>query len=150
MTLSERLEEDFKQALKARETVKVSALRMLKAALSNAAIRKGKQELDDAEFFEVVASLIRQREESVEAFAKGGRSDLVEKEKQEMEILKAYLPKPMGEDEVQAIIRSVIEELGVHGPAGMGPVMKAVMPKVAGRVDGKKVSQWVRQALGLP
>ena len=148
MTLLRQLDEDVKTAMKARDELKVSALRMLKAAAFNAAIQKGKAELADAEVIDVIAKLIKQREESVEAYTKGNRPELADKERKEAEILKTYLPAQMPETELKAIIQAAVKETGAGGPQGMGAVMKAVLPKVAGRADGGKVSQYVREALG--
>ena len=148
MNLLQRVDEDLKVAMKARDELKVSALRMLKAAASNAAIAKGKPSLEDAEVIDVIAKLMKQRDESVEAYTKGNRPELAEKEKKEAAILKAYLPAAMPEGELKAIIQAAIKETGASGPQGMGAVMKAVLPKVAGRADGGKVSQFVREALG--
>ncbi len=147
MPLLAKVDEDLKAAMKARDELKVSALRMLKAAASNAAIAKGKSTLEDAEAMEVIAKLIKQREESVEAYTKGNRPELAEKERKEAAILKAYLPAAMPDEELKGIIQAAIKETGAAGPQGMGAVMKAVLPKVAGRADGKKVSQLVSQML---
>ena len=148
MTLTQRVDEDLKLAMKAREELKVSCLRMLKAAAGNLAIQKGKQALEDGELLEVTAKLIKQREESVEAFTKGGRAELAEKEAKEAQILKAYLPPALSEAELKSLIQAAIKEVSASGPQAMGAVMKAVMPKIAGRADGSQVSQWVREALG--
>ncbi len=148
MPLLAKVDEDLKAAMKAREELKVSCLRLLKAAASNAAIAKGKSALEDAEAMEVIAKLIKQREESVEAYTKGNRPELAEKERKEAAILKAYLPAAMPDEELKGIIQAAIKETGASGPQGMGAVMKAVLPKVSGRADGGKVSQFVREALG--
>ena len=148
MNLLQRVDEDLKVAMKARDELKVSALRMLKAAASNAAIQKGKASLEDAEVIDVIGKLIKQRAESVEAYTKGNRPELAEKERKEAAILKAYQPAQMPDAELTAIIQAAIRETGASGPQGMGAVMKAVLPKVAGRADGGKVSQFVREALG--
>lgn len=147
MPLLEKVDEDLKGAMKARDELKVSALRMLKAAASNAAIAKGKANLEDAEVIEVIAKLIKQRAESVEAYTKGNRPELAEKERKEAEILKAYLPAQMPEEELKSIIQAAVKETGASGPQGMGAVMKAVLPKVAGRADGKRVSGLVAELL---
>ena len=143
-----KVDEDLKIAMKGREELKVSALRMLKAAASNSAIQKGKDSLEDAEVLEVIAKLIKQREESIEAYTKGNRPELAEKERKEAALLKAYLPAAMPDEELKALIQAAIRETQASGPQGMGAVMKAVLPKVAGRADGGKVSQFVREALG--
>ena len=148
MSLIERVDQDLKNALKARESLKVSVLRMAKAASMNAAIQKGKPALEDAELHELIGKLIKQREESVEAFQKGGRADLAQKEAQEIQILKGYLPPALSEEELRQIIQAAVQESGAGGPAAMGAVMKAVMPKVAGRAGGGRVSQMVKEILG--
>ena len=148
MPLLAKVDEDLKTAMKAREELKVSCLRLLKAAASNAAIQKGKADLEDADLIDVIAKLIKQRAESVEAYTKGNRPELAEKERKEAAILKAYLPAQMPDEELRNIIQAAVKETGAGGPQGMGAVMKAVLPKVAGRADGGKVSQFVREALG--
>ena len=148
MALSHQIDEDLKVAMKARDGLKVSALRMLKAAAANQAIQKGKPALEDGEIQEVIGKLIKQREESVEAFTKGGRPEMAEKEAKEAAILKAYLPPAMSEAELKSLIQAAIREAGASGPQAMGAVMKAVMPKVAGRADGKIINQLVREFLG--
>ena len=148
MPLLAKVEEDLKGAMKGRDELKVSCLRLLKAAASNAAIQKGKANLEEAEVIDVIAKLIKQRDESVEAYTKGNRPELAEKERKEVAILKAYLPAAMPDQELKSIILAAVKETGASGPQGMGAVMKAVLPKVAGRADGGKVSQFVREALG--
>ncbi len=148
MSLLEKIDEELKGAMKARQELKVSCLRMLKAAAANTAIQKGKPGLEDAEMLEVIAKLIKQREESVEAYTKGNRPELAEKERREAALLKGYLPAQLPDAELKAIIQATVQETGAGGPQGMGAVMKAVMPKVAGRADGAKVSQLVKEALG--
>lgn len=148
MPLLTKIDEDLKSAMKARDGLKVSALRMLKAAASNSAIQKGKAVLEEAEVLDVIGKLIKQREESVEAYTQGNRPELAEKEKREAEILKAYLPAPLPEEELKAIIQAAVKETGASGPQGIGAVMKAVLPKAAGRADSGKISQLVREILG--
>jgi len=147
MVLSQQIDEDLKGAMKGRDELKVSALRMLKAAASNAAIQKGKPALEDGEMLEVIGKLIKQRQESVEAFTQGNRPELAEREAQEAKILKEYLPPSMEEGELKALIQATIKELGANGPSALGTVMKAVLPKVRGRADGKQVSQIAVQLL---
>jgi hypothetical protein len=147
MPLLAKVDEDLKAAMKGREELKVSCLRLLKAAAANAAIAKAKSTLEDAEAMEVIAKLIKQREESVEAYTKGNRPELAEKERKEAAILKAYLPAAMPDEELKGIIQAAIKEAGASGPQGMGAVMKAVLPKVASRADGKKVSGLVAELL---
>ena len=147
MTLTEKIEGDIKTAMKAREELTVSALRMLKAACAESSLQKGKSSLEDGEVLEVIQKLLKQRNESVEAFTKGGRMDLAQKEAKEAQILKAYLPPAMDEKELRSLIEAAIRELGASGPSAMGQVMKAVSPKVKGRADGKQVSTLVAQIL---
>jgi len=145
--LTQRIDDDIKSAMKAKEALKLSALRMLKAAASNAAIAKGKSNLEDAEVMEVIGKLIKQRGESVEAYTKGNRPELAQKEQTEAKILQAYLPAQLSDEELKGIVQAAVKEAGGSGPQAMGAVMKLVMPKVAGRADGKRVNEFVRQSL---
>lgn len=147
MSLTQKIDEELKAAMKAREELKLSTLRMLKAAISNAAIQKGKSALEDGEVLEVVAKLLKQRDESIAAFTKGNRPELAEKERKEAAFLKAYLPPGLSDEELRAIVQAAVRETGASGPQAMGAVMKAVMPKVAGRADGSKISQLVKELL---
>ena len=148
MAFVDQISKQLIEAMKARDELRVSTLRMIKAALGAQAIQKGKDSLDDAESIDVLGKMLKQREESIVAFEKGNRPDLADKERKEAEILKTYLPEQLSEAELKAIVESVVKELGVSGPQALGAVMKAVMPKVAGRADGKMLNQLVRQALG--
>jgi uncharacterized protein len=135
-------------AMKARDQVRLDPLRMLKTALTNKQIEKGR-DLDDAEALQVVASLVKGRRESIEQFRKGGRSDLVDKEAREIQILEAYLPPAMDTGELDALVQAAITETGATSPKDMGRVMKDLMPRLAGRgVDGKAVNELVRRKLG--
>ena len=147
MTLVEKIGSDLTAAMKARDEAKVSTLRMLKAALMNAALQKKKELLDDSEVVEVIRKTLKQHQESQDAFEKGGRKDLADKEAREAGILKGYMPAEMGDDELNAIVQGAIKESGASGPAAMGQVMKLVLPKVQGKADGKRVSQLVGQLL---
>ncbi len=147
MTLSEQIDADLKVALKSRQETRLSTLRMLKATMSNLAIQRQKSTLEDSEIQEVIQKLLKQHQESVEAYRKGNRPDLVEKETKEAEVLKAYLPPAMSEAQLKAIVQATLQELGVNGPAALGTVMKALMPKVKGRADGRLVNQLVNQML---
>lgn len=147
MNLLERIDRDLKEALRAREALRLSVLRMLKNALQNKAIEKGQDTLSETEGFETVSKLIKQRRESVEAFRKGGRPELADKESREVEILKAYLPPALSEEELKTLVREAAEAVGARDLSAMGRVMKAVMPKVAGRADGQAVSRVVREQL---
>jgi hypothetical protein len=134
--------------MKARDQARLDPLRMLKTALTNKQIEKGR-DLDEAEALQVVASLVRQRRESIEQFRKGGRTDLVEKETREIKVLETYLPPAMDEAELDALVQTAISETGATSPKDMGRVMKDLMPRLAGRgVDGKAVNELVRRKLG--
>lgn len=147
MTLSERITEDIAGAMKARNQTQLSALRMAKAALMNAAVAKGR-ELDDAEAAQVISSLLKQRRDSIEQFAAAGRTDLVEKERADMAVLEAYAPPAVSTEDLSAAVDAAIAETGATSPKDMGRVMKAVMGRFAGQtVDGKAVNELVRRKL---
>src|SRR2546426_3357979 len=149
MSLSQRVDSDLKEAMRARETTKLSVLRMLKSALKYAAIAKSgtEAELSDAEAAQVVRKQVKQRQDSIESFEKGGRAELASKEKEELSILNAYLPQAMSTDELAALVRETIAEVGATSKSKMGAVMKALQTRVAGRADGKTLSQEVQKQL---
>ena len=149
MKLQERIDSDFKEAMRARDTTKLGVLRMLKSALKYAAIAKSgaEAELSDAEAAQVIRKQARQRQDSIESFEKGGRAELANKEKEELSILNAYLPQAMSGDELAKVVRETIAEVGATSKAQMGAVMKALQAKVAGRADGKILSQEVLKQL---
>src|SRR5688500_9891728 len=135
-------------AMKAKDQTKLTALRMLKTALTNKSIEKGRA-LDDAEELQVVSTLVKQRRDSIEQFTKGGRQDLADKEQAEIGILNAYLPAAASEEELAAAVTAAIAETGATSAKDMGKVMKATMAALAGKtVDGKKVSEAVKARLG--
>jgi len=146
MSLSERLSEDLKKALKSRDKETLSVIRMIRAAVKNKEIEK-KSSLGDEEINAVLMSLARQRKDSIEQFLKGNRHDLADKETRELSIIQSYLPQQLTEEELKKIIKDVIEEVGASGPGDMGKVMKSIMTKVKGQVDGKLVSDLVKKAL---
>jgi hypothetical protein len=148
MSLEQTLGADIVTAMKAKDATKLTALRMLKSALMNKGIEKGRA-LESAEELQVLSMLVKQRRDSIDQFTKGGRTDLAEKEQAEIVILNAYLPASATDDEVAAAVASAITETGASGPKDMGKVMKAVMAGLAGKtVDGKKVSEAVKAKLG--
>jgi len=147
MELKAGLQEAAKAALKSRDTVKLSTLRLLLAAVHNEEIRLRK-ELGAEEIQKVITTLSKQRSEAIELYRKGGRDDLAQKEEAELEILQAYLPQPLTEQEVQTLIRESIAELGATGVQDLGKVMKQVMPKLSGRTDGKRVNELAKALLG--
>jgi len=149
MTLAERVDEDLKQAMRDKNAAKLGVLRMLKSALKYAAIEKAGADgdLNDAEAVQVIRKQVKQRQDSIESFEKGGRAELVAKEKDELSILQTYLPQAMSADDLSKIVRETIAEVGATSKAQMGAVMKALQPKVAGRADGKTLSAEVQKQL---
>ncbi|HKT11832.1 MAG TPA: GatB/YqeY domain-containing protein [Terriglobia bacterium] len=148
MTIAEKVEKDLVAAMKAREQLKLSVLRMAKTSLKHKQIEVGAP-LNDDQTIAVLRTLVKQRRDSVEQFRKGGREDLAAKEEAETEILQAYLPVEAGEDEISAAVAAAIQETGAAGPQDLGKVMKAAMQKLAGKnADGKRVNQIVRAKLG--
>ncbi len=147
MGLQEQIDGHIKDAMKSGAKEKVSTLRMLNAALKNKQIEK-RRPLTDDEIVETVRSLIKQRKDSIEQFARGGRQDLVDKETAEVAVLEVYLPQQLARDAVEALVREAIAQTGAQGARDMGKVMKAVVPLIAGRADNKLVSELVKQALG--
>jgi len=147
MTLSEQISRDITAAMKARDAARLSALRMVKAALMNGEVAKGRP-LEEAEAQQVLASLLKQRRDSIEQFRNGGRQDLVEKETAEVTILERYAPPAASAAEVEQAVDAAIKETGAAGPKDMGRVMKAVMGALAGKsADGKLVNELVRKKL---
>jgi uncharacterized protein len=150
MTLQERLDSDLKEAMRAKDATTLGVLRMLKSALKYTAIEKSgaQAELSDAEAAQVIRKQAKQRQDSIESFEKGGRAELAAKEKKELSILNAYLPQAMSGDQLSKVVRETIVEIGATSKAQMGAVMKALQAKVAGRADGKTLSQEVTRQLG--
>jgi len=147
MRLEEKILKDYQQAMKQRDTVKSSVLSFLRASLSNFAIEKSKEKLDDADVITVIKRHIKQCQDSIEQFKAGKREELAKKETQELSILKSYLPVQLNAEEIKKIIDKVISESGATSIKEMGKVMKEVMVEVSGRADGKQVSQLVKDRL---
>ncbi len=148
MSLEQTLGGDIVTAMKAKDATKLTALRMLKTALTNKSIEKGRA-LEGAEELQVVSMLVKQRRDSIEQFTKGGRTDLADKEQAEIVVLNTYLPASASDDEIAAAVTAAIAETGATNAKDMGKVMKAVMAGLAGKtVDGKKVSESVKAKLG--
>jgi uncharacterized protein YqeY len=149
MTLAQRIDSDLKDAMRAKDATKLGVLRMLKSALKYATIEKSGAagELDEAEAMQVIRKQVKQRQDSIESFEKGGRAELAEKEKNELAILNSYLPAAMDAGDLSRIVGETIAEVGATSRAQMGAVMKALGPKVAGRADGKTLSQEVHRQL---
>src|SRR5580704_621202 len=149
MTIQDQIEADLKDAMRAKQAERLSVLRMAKSALMNATIEKygagGK--LSDPEAVVVIRKQVKQREDSIAGFEKGGRPELADKERREMEMLGQYLPKPLSEPEIKALVQEAIKEANATSKAQLGQVMKIATERAAGRVDGKTLSQQVRDAL---
>jgi len=148
MGLQERLVDEMKEALRAGHADKVSVIRLLRASLKNREIERGKAYvLTDADVMEVILSGIKQRRDSIEHFQKGGRTDLVAKEEREIDILRAYLPPPLSDIELDSVVRAAAAEVGASTMKDMGKLMKAVLPRVAGRAEGAMVNAAVKRCL---
>ena len=145
--LEERILEDFRRAMKDKDSAKVSTLSFLRSELKNSAIEKKKDTLDDADVIAAIKKQVKQHQDSIEQFKAGGRFDLVEKESREQEILKSYLPEQLSEDKIKEAIEEVVASAGARGPQDMGKVMKGLTVNLAGRADNKLVSQLVRERL---
>lgn len=148
--LEERIFNDYKEAMKNKDTLKSGVLSFLRAAMVNAAMEKKKKALDDPEVIAVIKKQVKQRQDSIEQFKKGNRQDLADKEIKELEFLRPYLPEELGAEEIKRIIEEAVSATGAAGIKDMGRVMKEVNAQVAGRADGKLVSDLVRQRLSGP
>lgn len=147
MSLSDRLTQDLKLAMKSRDQLRMDVIRMIKAAVLNKEVEL-KRDLDDAEMSRVMTTLVKQRRESVEQFEKAQRTELADKERKEIEIIESYLPKPLSPQELEAIVVMAVTETGSRSLKDMGTVMKVVMARLAGQsIDGKQVSDLVKSKL---
>jgi|SRR5262245_556687 len=148
MGLTDKVNADIAAAMKAKNAGRLSALRMVKAAIMNKGVEKGR-DLEDAEVVQVITSLVKQRRDSIEQFSKAGRSDLVDKETAEIAVLNEFLPPAATPEEVDAAVAAAITETGATSGKDVGKVMKAVMPKLAGKnADGRTINEAVRRKLG--
>ncbi|MEC4684687.1 MAG: GatB/YqeY domain-containing protein [Nitrospirota bacterium] len=146
MSILERIDSDLKVAMKSSEKIRVSTLRMVKAALKNLEIEKG--ELSDDDVIGVLSTQAKQRRESISEFEKGGRQDLADQESEELAVILGYLPEQLSEEELTGIIQETIRETGASSLKDMGRLMKSLMPRVKGRAAGKLVSRKVKELLG--
>jgi len=146
MNLLDRLNSDMKESMKSKDAIRLSAIRLLRSAITNEEKRKARALTED-EVLKLLNTEIRKHNESIDAFSKAGRTDLLEKEQQELEILKSYAPAPFTEDEVRLIVREVIDSLPKEGSPQMGKVMPQVMSRIGGRIDGKVANRIVREEL---
>lgn len=143
----ERLAADLKEAMRARDRDRLDALRMLSTSVRNKEIELG-HDLTEEEFHQVVATEVKRRKEAAEAYEQGGREDLLRKERAEQEVLEAFLPERLSEEEVRALIEEAVETTGAAGPGDLGKVMGFVMGRARGRVEGGEVNRLVRERLG--
>jgi uncharacterized protein YqeY len=141
--LMDKIAADMKDAMRAKDAVRLSTLRLLKSAVEYHKIEKKQEQLTDVEVTAVIKKQIKQRQDSIEGFEKGGRADLVEKEKAELAVLKTYLPEELSQAQVEEVVKATIAEVGATAKTDMGKVMKAVQAKLAGRADNRLVSQIV-------
>ena len=147
MSLKDRISEDMKEAMKAHEKDRLAVIRMVRSAIRQTEI-DGKKELDDEGVIAVISKELKMRKDSLEEFGKGGREDLVEKTRAEIEVLLPYLPEQLSEEDVKAMVEDAVKETGAASVKDMGKVMGVLMPKVKGRADGKLVNRLVKAALG--
>jgi hypothetical protein len=148
MPLDEQIEADLKAAMKARDTERVGALRMALAAIKNLRVEAGRSgAVSDEETIQLLTREAKKRTEAAEAFEQAGRTELAEKERRELAVLQPYLPAQLADDEVRTLVDEAIAQVGASSPGDLGAVMSAVMPKVKGRADGKRVNALVRERL---
>lgn len=146
--LEKKIAGDLKESIKTRDAIRTSTLRMLTASIQNLAIEKQAKEVDDAEIIKIIAKQVRQHLDSIESFKKGNRSDLVDKEAKELEVLKKYLPEQLSEKEVEEIVKKVIADTCASSKSDFGNVMKLSMQEAKGKADGKTVSAIAQRLLG--
>ena len=147
MTLQERLGQEIKAAMLAKDAERLGALRMLKSTLGYILIEKKTESISDADFVSVVQKEVKKRRDSIEQFESGGRPELAAKEKQEIAVLESFLPQQLSSEELESMVRTAIAETGATSKKEMGGVIKAVQAKAAGRADGKTISQLVGKLL---
>ena len=152
MTLQEQITNNLKKAMKAKDTNKLSTLRMLQAAIKNKQIAlrqvQGKnQELNDNEVGQIILKEIKQRKDSIKQYTQGGREELAKKEEKEIEVLKDYMPEQLPEEKIKKIIKEAIKKVNAEGPQDMGRVMGIIMPKLKGKTEGSTVSKLVKDSL---
>jgi uncharacterized protein len=148
MGINEKINEEMIAAAKAKDKVRLSTVRMLKAAVHNKEIDLMRP-LNEAEALQMLSAIVKQRKDSIEQFAKGGRNDLVEKETAELKIVQEFMPPQISEEEVESIIKKTIADIGAVSVKDMGKVMKALMPQLTGKADGKIVGEKVKSLLSL-
>ena len=147
MSLSDRLSQEIKSAMLARDADRLTPLRLLKSAMGYAQIERKTENLSDADVIAIIQKEIKKRRDSIDQFEKGGRPELAAKEKAEVAVLEAFLPQPFSNEELEQLVRATIQEIGATTKKEMGPVIKAVQAKAAGRADGKAISALVGKLL---
>ncbi len=147
MTLLERLSQELKAAMLAKDTERLSTLRLLKSAIGYAQIERKTDTLPDAEVFAIIQKEVKKRREAVEQYEKGGRPELASREEQEISVLESFLPTPLSAEALEQLVRAAIQETGATGKKQMGQVIKAVQAKAAGRAEGKAISELVGKLL---
>jgi uncharacterized protein YqeY len=148
VTLKNKMDQEMILAAKAKDKIRLSALRLLKNGLHNREIDL-KRELNEAEFLQLLSAMVKQRRDSIEQFEKGGRADLVDKEETELKVIQEFMPTPMSETELDVMIAEAIRETGAASVRDMGKVMATLMPKVTGKADGKMVGEKVKACLSI-
>ena len=146
-TIRDRITGEIKAAMKARETTRLATLRMIKAEILKKETAAGAKEMDEVGLIALLQSMKKQREDSIRQFEKGGRPELADRERAEIAVLETFLPEQLRDEELADVVAETIEEMGVSGMKSMGPVIKAVRVKVAGRADGKRISEAVKARL---
>lgn len=149
MSIREQLDTDIKEAMKAKNTERLATIRLIKTEVMKKEVEKGRstKDLSEQEFIELLSRMVKQRKESIDQYKNAGRDDLAQAEETELAIINEYLPKPLSEEELVALIQEAIKTSGATGPKDMGAVMKELKEKVAGKVDGKVLADSVRAAL---
>jgi len=147
MSLKEKLTEEMKNALKKRDKIRLSTIRLLVDAIKKKEIEQGRKELDEGGIVKVISGMIRKGDEAIDQFKQGGRQDLVDQESRQVEILKSFLPEQLSREEIQSFIDEAIREVSAVDMRDLGKVMKILMPKVSGKADGKTVNEMVRERL---
>lgn len=147
MALKEQVLSDMKEAMKAKDSLKLGTIRMLQSAIKNKEIELRPNEISDNDILDVIKKLVKQRKESIEQFQNAGRTDLVEKEEQELSVLNTYMPEPLSEAQTTDLVMAVIKDLAASSMKDMGAVMKEVVARSGGAVDNKIVSQLIKSKL---
>ncbi|HLR61125.1 MAG TPA: GatB/YqeY domain-containing protein [Lentibacillus sp.] len=147
MTLAEQLNQDMKQAMKSKEKDRLAVIRMLKASLQNESIKLGNKNLSEGEELTVLSRELKQRKDSLQEFKSAGRDDLVDKLEAEIDVIQAYMPQQLTEEELEEIVKATIKEVNAASKKDMGKVMSAIMPKVKGQADGAQINRLVQKHL---